>query len=1165
MKQNLQEVYTWTLEKYKKYKSRFDKNVASGRFESFSQKKQGLIIERISKLKKRLKELKLQLKLGVAAATFSIALSTTSVSAQQLGPFIENEFDNPIRSVSIAGQHQAVAFADMDADGDQDALIGDITGQLKYYEYTGYSTNAFFQERVDAAVNPFNGISVLSSSTPILVDFDNDGDADLILGQYDGYNITGVTYYENDDFDDDGTIGNSPTFVEINSPGSPIDGVFTSKYNIKPELVDIDNDGDLDVFIGQDDDDFPYDGALLFFENNSGFSRGPLPPGLGEFESGSFSGLSFTSPTFEDIDLDGDQDLFIGTFGGTIRFFENLDDSDGTIGNNPNFTERIGTLNPFDGEDVGTVAKLTFVDLDADGDRDLVVGNGDADDPPNYFENTPSGFTELTRLKNPFGAFDVTYDASPTFVDIDADGDLDAVIGTKYRDDLSFLENNNGQFTDLTETGTPFDNLTPDPDAASSPAFAQLDSDSDFDLVIGFYYDPAARLLRNTGTPESPAFNNEGDPFAISVVTDSDSSPTLGDITGDGVIDAVVGFGNQGSMRFFEGTSNAPTFTERSGTQNPLDGFNLGTVGQSRYAKPDLVDLDFDGDLDLVVGLHGYGSEIYDGALFYLENNGTGNFTELNGTSNPLDGIRAAPTGSETGASEPSFADIDLDGDLDLFLGNADGRIQYFENQNQPPNVNSNNSLITFTEGDSPILLDDVISIFDDGNDDILSIDVVITSNFQPGLDILDVDVGVSGITSSFDNQSGTLSLVGLASLADYQDVLRTITYENIGDDPQGLKTVTFIPVDFDHTDPLSDSNPETTIDINVIPINDPPEVVVSGNNVTFVEAGLAVPLDPGLLVTDSDNTELVGATITINQNFASGQDWLDFTDQNGISGNYDLFTGILRLTGIASISNYETALRSVQFRNTSSNPSDLQRTVDFLVNDGSAFSTLQTVTVNVVPVNTMPFLSSDGQGTIEYIQNASPIILDPDLSTFDNDDVELESLTVSINGYISGDLLDAEMPSGVTKNFDSQTGVLTLNGTALVEDYSSALRTVSFSSTNGSGDRVIQFVVNDGELNSDPFEVALNILGTSEQLTIYNAVSPNGDGLNDWWIIEGLTSPNNIKIFNRWGDEVKELNDYAGRADLPNNELDDLIAGTYFYQIESPEGSFEGYLTIKK
>ena len=50
------------------------------------------------------------------------------------------------------------------------------------------------------------------------------------------------------------------------------------------------------------------------------------------------------------------------------------------------------------------------------------------------------------------------------------------------------------------------------------------------------------------------------------------------------------------------------------------------------------------------------------------------------------------------------------------------------------------------------------------------------------------------------------------------------ISYENIGDDPQGLKTVTFIPVDFDHTDPLSDSNPETTIDINVIPINDPPE-----------------------------------------------------------------------------------------------------------------------------------------------------------------------------------------------------------------------------------------------------------------------------------------------------------------------------------------------------
>ncbi|MEM6524011.1 MAG: FG-GAP-like repeat-containing protein [Bacteroidota bacterium] len=1128
MKQNLQEVYTWTLEKYKKYKSRFNKNVASGRFESFSRKKQSLILKRISKLKKRLGQLKLQLKLGVAATTFSIALSATSVNGQQLGPFVENEAINPIRSVAIAGERQMVAFADMDADGDQDALIGDITGQLKYYRNVGSTTNPFFQEVVVAALNPFNSIAVPSNATPVLIDFDDDGDADLVLGQFDGYNNIGVSYYENDDFDDDGVIGNSPTFTERSSPGDPLDGVSASKYNVKPELVDIDNDGDFDVFLGQNDDDSPYDGALLFFENDSGFARDNLPAGLDEFESGSFSGLTFTSPTFEDIDLDGDQDLFIGTFGGTIRFFENLDDSDGTIGNDPNFVERIGTLNPFDGVDVGTVAKLTFVDLDGDTDRDLVVGNGFSDDPPNYFENTPSGFEELRRLKNPFGAFDVTYDASPTFVDIDNDGDLDAVIGTKYRDDLSYLENNDGTFTDLTETGTPFDNLTQDPDASASPAFARLDTDGDFDLILGLYYDPAVRLLRNTGTPENPAFSNEGDPFSISVVSGSDSSPTLGDITGDGIIDAVVGFDNQGAMRFFEGTSNAPAFVEMSGTQNPLDGFNLGTVGQSRYAKPDLVDLDFDGDLDLVVGLHGYSGEAYDGTLFYLENDGSGNFTELSGSLNPFLGIEAAPTGSEIGDSEPAFADIDQDGDLDLFLGNADGRVQYFENQNQPPIVNSNTSMVTYTVGDNPIILDNVINIFDDGNDIIQYINVQITDNFEAGIDYLDVDTGGTGIVPLYDDQTGILNLSGLASLADYQNVLSTISFENLGGDPQSVfKTVTYIPVDFDNTDPFSDSNPELTIDIEVIQVNDPPVLssVNQGVNATYVQNTSPIAVDDQIEIIDTDDVNLEGATVIISA-FQIG-DVLLFEDQNGITGIFE--EGSLVLSGSATVAQYQTALRSVSYQTSNDN---LTETIQFQVDDGQDESNLYERIIDITPPDNVP----PTVGTVDATTQVGSVITLDLCQIISDTDNSFEELTISVLSTTSG-------------------AATSIDGCELTLDYVG----LSFE-----GQDNIQLEACD-PLNACNVNTLSIIVQAVSEFQVYNAVSPNNDGRNDWWIIEGLTSPNNIRIFNRWGDEVKELNNYVGSSGVPNNELDDLIAGTYFYQIESPQGSFNGYLTIKK
>jgi len=60
---------------------------------------------------------------------------------------------------------------------------------------------------------------------------------------------------------------------------------------------------------------------------------------------------------------------------------------------------------------------------------------------------------------------------------------------------------------------------------------------------------------------------------------------------------------------------------------------------------------------------------------------------------------------------------------------------------------------------------------------------------------------------------------------------------------------------------------------------------------------------------------------VAITGNFQIGEDVLSFVDQNGISGNFNSTTGVLALTGAASVADYQTALRSVVYQDTAATP----------------------------------------------------------------------------------------------------------------------------------------------------------------------------------------------------------------------------------------------------
>ena len=149
------------------------------------------------------------------------------------------------------------------------------------------------------------------------------------------------------------------------------------------------------------------------------------------------------------------------------------------------------------------------------------------------------------------------------------------------------------------------------------------------------------------------------------------------------------------------------------------------------------------------------------------------------------------------------------------------------------------------------------------------------------------------------------------------------------------------------------------------------------------------------------------GATITFTANYVNGQDVLSFTDQSGITGNWNAAAGTLTLSGSSSVANYQAALRSITYTNTSDNPSTATRTVSFVVNDGTVNSIAATRDIAITSVNDVPALAGIEGAAVVYIENGSSLITSS-ITIGDVDNSVLSSATVQITGnYVLGqDLL---------------------------------------------------------------------------------------------------------------------------------------------------------------
>ena len=538
-------------------------------------------------------------------------------------------------------------FVDIDADGDLDLFVQEVTGQLMFFEHVGTPTEPRYVWRTDH----YNDIDV--GEWYRFIDLDEDGDFDLLGEQIFSY----VQFFRND-----GTPQQASFSLAVDSlrdiSGTPI---FIDRQNI-PNLTDIDCDGLMDLFIGR------VDGTVVRYES-VGKDDEQLP--RFKFVTDRFEDIEIVAQFgtlhgantmfFTDIDHDGDQDLFWGDFfepglllirnTGTCASPVLRDEPTSFPLENPVSTS--GYNDPL------------FADIDGDGDLDLFLGvlggafnpNATAADNFYFLEVEDDQFT--LRSQRFLNGIDVGSESIPVFADLDADGDLDLLLTNK----IAWDDFNTGRIFHFENQGTPehpaFQLIGPLDIAGSyhyAPALADLDADGDLDMLLGTWNDDVL-FYRNTGTTTAPEFVGEG--LLVELTRGSNSAPALVDIDADGDLDLFVGE-SSGELNFYRntGTPQTPTFVLETDNYDGID------VGRRSY--PTFLDFDHDGDQDMIVGREALG-------LAYFRNDGT--------PQEPAFVADSSFTLPVQVFSTPAFADIDHDGDVDFFTGGAGGGMLFYENR----------------------------------------------------------------------------------------------------------------------------------------------------------------------------------------------------------------------------------------------------------------------------------------------------------------------------------------------------------------------------------------------------------------------------------------------------------------------------------------------------
>ena len=430
--------------------------------------------------------------------------------------------------------------ADIDCDGKLDLLIGRLTGTITRYEADDTDANGV--PRFRHVTDSFEDIEIVAAfqglrhgaNTMALGDIDQDGDHDLFWGDFFE---AGLLFIENT-----GTCGR-PVLRGTPRPFPPGDPVATSGYNA-PALGDIDLDGDLDLTMGVLGGAYgparsAVENLYRFVQDDGGGFTLATSRLIRTVDVGSQS-----LPTLTDLDGDGDLDLLMSnkiepedTETGALYVFENTGSA-----TEPAFHAR------------GRVPGLpdayhfapAFGDLDGDGDDDVLLGEWR--DRISYYRNDGRGLFSRNDLLPRWTLVDTAAATltrgrytTPALGDLDADGDLDLVIGESSGALNYYRNDGDPDAPDFQLVSDEYQDI--DIGRRSVPALVDLDGDGDLDLAVGSEIS-GLRLFLNEGTAREPVFV-ETEPFGPEVP--AYTTPAFADINGDGRLDLLTG-GNRGGL-----------------------------------------------------------------------------------------------------------------------------------------------------------------------------------------------------------------------------------------------------------------------------------------------------------------------------------------------------------------------------------------------------------------------------------------------------------------------------------------------------------------------------------------------------------------------------------------------------------------------------------------
>ncbi|PIT80032.1 VCBS domain-containing protein, partial [Limnohabitans sp. 15K] len=285
--------------------------------------------------------------------------------------------------------------------------------------------------------------------------------------------------------------------------------------------------------------------------------------------------------------------------------------------------------------------------------------------------------------------------------------------------------------------------------------------------------------------------------------------------------------------------------------------------------------------------------------------------------------------------------------------------------------------------------------------------------------------VSINGASISSGGTPVTLGLGGqVLALNSEGQLTLTVTPSANRDQP-----ITFNYTVVDPLDPRLNSA-VSTITLPVTAVNDAPVIAPNGLSYSYTENASPVQILQGLTIVDVDSTMLAGATVRISANADGSEVFAATTAGTSIAADWSI-PGVLTLSGTASLSEYQSVLRSVTFKSSSESPSTLTRAIEVKVTDNSGSATADSSvigrTVAVVSVNDAPVIARASTAIVATEQTALSLKgIGLSISDVDSGD---KNITVKLS-VVSGQIDASAAPGDGLSFTGSGTNNLTIIGT---------------------------------------------------------------------------------------------------------------------------------------